>query len=133
MIPASSPRCGGEEWQVECPPPPFIDGCDCGCARDPNLLFGPGATQMLSPDFVVKRPVTLIGIGLPCDAFAVVQQGIYVCGCYAYDDWYQCGRVVRLSRSTNRLTISQPGRYRLHLFNANPSLIYVQKEIGAAA
>lgn len=88
---------------------------------------------MFSPDFVVKRPVVLIGIGIPCDAFAVVQQGILTCGCYTYDDWFQCGRVVRLSRSTNRLVIAQPGRYRLHLFNANPALIYIRKETGAAA
>lgn len=122
------------EWPVECPPEPYIEGCDCGCARDPNLLFGPDHNKgQYSHDFIIKKPVTLSAVGMPCDAFAVVQFGIYHCGCYVYDDWFQCGNVVRMSRSTNRITITQPGRYRLKLFNANPQQVYIRKTSGAAA
>lgn len=130
VVPVPTAVSGGCDWNVECPPAPYVEGCDCGCPRDPTLLFGPDSTSQISNDFIVKRPVTLMAIGMPCDAFAVVEQGLYHCGCYVYDDWYECGRVVRLSRTTNRLTISQPGRYRLKLFYANPSKVYIKRVTG---
>ena len=132
LVPVPNPVFGGCDWPVECPPEPYVEGCDCGCPRDPSLLFGPDSVSQFSPDFIVTRPVTLIAIGMPCDAFASVEHGISVCGCYVYDDWYQCGKVVRLSRTTNQITITQPGRYRLKLFNANPTKIYVKKTPGIA-
>lgn len=129
------PTCvsGGCDWEYECPPEPYVDGCDCGCPKDPSLLFGPDSVGQVSQDFIVKRTVTLMAVGLPCDAFAVVEQGLYYCGCYVYDDWFRCGRVVRLTRENNRLVIDQPGRFRLKLFNANPSKVYIRKLTGGRA
>lgn len=127
------PVLAGCDWPAECPPEPIVDGCDCSpCARDPNQLFGPDSTGQISNDFIIRKPTTITAVGLPCDAFAVLQVGLYDCGCYVYDDLFECGNVVRLSRNTNRMTLTQPGRYRLKLFNANPSKVHIRKSPGRA-
>lgn len=134
IVPEPGPVCETRcDWEAECPGEPVVPGCECGCPRDPNVLFGPDhGINPYSNDFVIRRPVTLTAVGMPCEAFAVVQVGLYDCGCYVYDDLFECGNVVRLSRSTNRLVLTQPGRYRLKLFNAHPEKVHIRKAPGVA-
>ncbi|MFV0512483.1 MAG: hypothetical protein ACK5MY_02435 [Jhaorihella sp.] len=120
----------GCDWPVEQYPEPLVEGCECGCPRDPDTFFGPSWDGQISHDFIVKRPVTLVAVGMPCDAFATVEQGFAVCDGYVYDDWFSCGKPVKISRENNNVTITSPGRYRLKLFYANPHKIYIRKVKG---